>query len=112
MERSSDEIQWQEHKKEREEEVKKENEIEEEEKEGEEKKRMRIKVVLTRDELQWLILQLNQKEGVGLDQVLGEIQRSREKVEEGWKPSLESIMEIPEVPEMDIDDSLSLSLSL
>lgn len=100
MERSSDEIQWQEHKKEREEEVKQQKQ-DNEEKEGEENKRMRIKVMLTREELQWLILQLNQKEGVGLDQVLGEIQRSREKVEEGWKPSLESIMEIPEVPEMD-----------
>lgn len=100
MERSSDEIQWQGHKKEIEEEVKQQKQ-DNEEKEGEENKRMRIKVMLTREELQWLILQLNQKEGVGLDQVLGEIQRSREKVEEGWKPSLESIMEIPEVPEMD-----------
>ncbi|KAK4262895.1 hypothetical protein QN277_028390 [Acacia crassicarpa] len=96
MERSSDENRWQEQ--EEKEEVK-QKQVEEEDGEG--KKRMRIKVVLTREELQWLLLQLNQKQGIGLDQVLEEIQRSREKVEQGWKPSLESILEIPEVPEMD-----------
>ncbi|XP_028774857.1 uncharacterized protein LOC114731767 [Neltuma alba] len=95
MERSG-EIQWQEGG--GEEEVKQQKEGEEEDSEG--KKRVRVKIVLTKEELQWLILQLNQKQGMGLDQVLEEIQRSREKVE-AWKPSLESIMEIPEVPEMD-----------
>ncbi|KAI9108400.1 hypothetical protein K1719_020591 [Acacia pycnantha] len=101
MERSSDEIRWQEQEHEEKEEVKQKQVEGEEEEDGEGKKRVRIKVVLTREELQWLILQLNQKQGIGLDQVLEEIQRSRGKVEQGWKPSLESILEIPEVPEMD-----------
>ncbi|KAK4262896.1 hypothetical protein QN277_028391 [Acacia crassicarpa] len=101
MERSSDEIRWQGQEHEEKEQVKQKQVEEEEEEGGEGKKRVRIKVVLTREELQWLILQLNQKQAIGLDQVLEEIQRSREKAEQGWKPSLESIMEIPEVPEMD-----------
>lgn len=68
--------------------------------ESEGKKGVRIKVVLTKEELQWLMLRLKENEGVGVEQVLQEIQRSREKVE-AWKPSLESILEIPEVPDME-----------
>ncbi|BFG31956.1 hypothetical protein CerSpe_182300 [Prunus speciosa] len=62
---------------------------------------IRVKIVLTKEELEWLMLQLKDRGGKSLEDVLEEIQRSRAKVEEGWKPSLESIMECPEVNEMD-----------
>ncbi|TKY71030.1 hypothetical protein E2542_SST07325 [Spatholobus suberectus] len=59
-----------------------------------------MKVVLTKEELKWLMLQLNEKGGMRLEQMLVEIERGREKVG-GWKPSLERIMEAPEMLEMD-----------
>ncbi|KAL5719202.1 hypothetical protein ACHQM5_012013 [Ranunculus cassubicifolius] len=76
-------------------------EPEKEEKEG----GIRVKIVLRKDELELLMFQLNEKGGKGLEDVLREIEKSREKLEEDevkyWKPSLESIMEGPEVHEMD-----------
>ena len=67
-----------------------------------------MKVVLTKEELKWLILELNKKGeagGVRLEEMLEEIERGRreQKVEDemGWKPSLESILEAPELLEMD-----------
>ncbi|XP_057450079.1 uncharacterized protein LOC130741251 [Lotus japonicus] len=63
---------------------------------------LRMKIVLTKEELKWLMLQLNEKGGMKLEKVLGEIERGREiKVEGSWKPSLESIVEAPELPDMD-----------
>ncbi|KAH7510904.1 hypothetical protein FEM48_Zijuj11G0014400 [Ziziphus jujuba var. spinosa] len=53
-----------------------------------------------RGKLEWLMLQLKNKGGKSSEDVLEKIERSREKAE-GWKPSLESIMECPEVVEMD-----------
>lgn len=64
------------------------------------KKGVRVKVVVTKEELQWLILELSQKKRIGLEQVLQQIQRSRAKVE-GWRPSLDTILEIPELSDMD-----------
>lgn len=61
---------------------------------------IRVKIVLTKEELEWFMLQLKDKEGRKLEDVLVEIERGRGKVE-GWKPSLESIMENPELLEMD-----------
>lgn len=73
-----------------------EGQVEEaEEEEGIEKGGLKIKILLTREELEWLLLQLKEKGGKGLEEVLVEIERGRGK-NEGWKPSLESIMEIPE----------------
>lgn len=60
------------------------------------KTNMRLKVILTKEELEWLLLQLKFREGKNLEEFLGEIERNRGK----WKPSLESITERPEVPEM------------
>lgn len=60
-----------------------------------------MKVVLTKEELKWLILQLNEKRGMRVEEMLAQIERGREKVG-GWKPSLESILEAPEMLEMDI----------
>ncbi|KAL0312458.1 UNVERIFIED_CONTAM: hypothetical protein Sradi_5645100 [Sesamum radiatum] len=65
---------------------------------------MRVKVVLTKEELEWLMSQLkNTSEGTRrLEDVLGDIKRSREKISTttvAWKPSLDSIVESPEVPE-------------
>ncbi|CAN6578916.1 unnamed protein product [Malus baccata var. baccata] len=62
---------------------------------------IRVKIVLTKEELGWLMLQLKDSGGRNLEDVLQEIQKSRAKAIEGWKPSLESIMECPEVIEMD-----------
>nr|XP_043629695.1 uncharacterized protein LOC122600981 [Erigeron canadensis] len=71
--------------------------------------KMRVKLVLTKDELDWLLLQLKDKEGKSclLEDVLGKIEKSRSMNNNGkstttttiggWKPSLESIMETPEV---------------
>ncbi|KAK4381593.1 UNVERIFIED_CONTAM: hypothetical protein Scaly_2386700 [Sesamum calycinum] len=63
---------------------------------------MRVKVVLTKEELEWLMSQLKNTEGTRrLEDVLGDIKRSREKSSPtvAWKPSLDSIVESPEVPE-------------
>ncbi|KAL0393676.1 UNVERIFIED_CONTAM: hypothetical protein Slati_4333800 [Sesamum latifolium] len=66
---------------------------------------MRVKVVLTKEELEWLMSQLkNTSEGTRrLEDVLGDIKRSREKISStthaAWKPSLDSIVESPEVPD-------------
>jgi hypothetical protein len=58
-----------------------------------------MKIVLTKEELKWLIFQLNKKGGMKVEQVLEEIEKGRQKVE-GWKPSLESILEAPEMLEI------------
>ncbi|GFQ07715.1 hypothetical protein PHJA_002915500 [Phtheirospermum japonicum] len=60
---------------------------------------MRIKIVLTKEELEWLMVQLENKGGKKVEDVLDEIQRNREKSQVAWKPSLDSIIESPEVPE-------------
>ncbi|KAK4435473.1 hypothetical protein Salat_0710700 [Sesamum alatum] len=64
---------------------------------------MRIKVVLTKEELEWLMSQLKNTEGRRLEDVLGDIKRSRDNITTpttvAWKPSLDSIVESPEVPE-------------
>ncbi|KAG5070279.1 hypothetical protein JHK85_002656 [Glycine max] len=77
----------------------------EEERGGFVKNGLSMKVVLTKEELKWLILELKDKGGVRLEQMLEEIERGRreQKVEDemGWKPSLESILEAPELLEMD-----------
>lgn len=80
-------------------------EMEEKEKKG----GMRIKVVLRKEELEWLTEQIKEKGGKGLEELLEEIERGRrEKLENycsiqyssvSWKPSLESIMECPEIPD-------------
>lgn len=64
---------------------------------------MRVKIVVTKEELEWLMLQLDSKKGSGksLEDVLEEIEKSRGRADQCWKPSLESIMECPEVVEMD-----------
>ncbi|KAJ0666073.1 hypothetical protein HanPI659440_Chr17g0662861 [Helianthus annuus] len=60
---------------------------------------LRVKLVLTKDELEWLLLQMKKDQGKKLEQVLKEIERSRIRGESvaKWKPCLESIMESPEV---------------
>ncbi|PIN13786.1 hypothetical protein CDL12_13587 [Handroanthus impetiginosus] len=70
----------------------------EEEKSG----NMRIKIVLTKEELEWLMFELKNREGKRLEDLLVEIQRNREKSTNvaNWKPSLDSIVEGPE----DIED--------
>ncbi|XP_052210187.1 uncharacterized protein LOC127813308 [Diospyros lotus] len=64
---------------------------------------VRIKVVLTKEELEWLVFRLKEKGGMTrVEEVLGEIERGRSsspaagKAADGWKPSLESIMESPD----------------
>lgn len=75
---------------------------EEEEEVGEVKKAggSKVKILLTRSELEWLMMQLKENGERKLDDVLLEIGRQREREEEReqvWKPTLESIMEVPEV---------------
>ncbi|CAM8950527.1 unnamed protein product [Rhodiola kirilowii] len=65
---------------------------------------VRVKIVLTKEELQWLMMQLKSDGELRLENMLEEIERGRKKVVcdiGGWKPSLESIMETPEFLEMD-----------
>jgi len=68
-----------------------------------------MKVVLTKEELKWLILQLKEKKGVSLEEMVAEIERGREEKVEGWKPSLDSIMEAPEMLEMETIPTSSFS---
>ncbi|KAG6391063.1 hypothetical protein SASPL_148811 [Salvia splendens] len=63
--------------------------------------KVRVKIVLTKEELEWLMIELQQKQGKKIEDVLEEIRRSRERSSVGWKPSLDSIVEAP-VEEMDI----------
>ncbi|KAK2966517.1 hypothetical protein RJ640_019046 [Escallonia rubra] len=56
---------------------------------------LRVKIVLTREELEWLMLQLEENKEKRLEDALAEIERGRRKVL-GWRPSLESITESPE----------------
>ncbi|KAL8201014.1 hypothetical protein R6Q57_012353 [Mikania cordata] len=60
---------------------------------------MRVKLVLTKDELQWLLVQLKKDHGRKLEQLLQEIEKGRSTGESvtKWKPCLESIMETHEI---------------
>ncbi|XP_043698354.1 cilia- and flagella-associated protein 251-like [Telopea speciosissima] len=82
---------------------------EEEEAEEEEEKKdvgkggLRVKIVLTKEELEWLMFQLKEKEKEKgrkcLEDLLEELEEGRGRTE-AWKPSLESILESPEMLEM------------
>ncbi|XP_044485111.1 uncharacterized protein LOC123210692 [Mangifera indica] len=61
---------------------------------------LEVKIVRTKEELQWLMIHLKSNVGKRLEDVLAEIGRGRGKVE-AWKPYLESIMEGPETLEID-----------
>ncbi|KAJ9148068.1 hypothetical protein P3X46_030163 [Hevea brasiliensis] len=71
-------------------------------KESNEKGSLKVKIVLTKEELEWLMFQLKFNEGKKLEDVLQEIERERERAKvKSWKPSLESILESPEGLEME-----------
>lgn len=76
-------------------------EIEEEvlKSEEEKSKKMRIKIVLRKEEVEWLMFELQKTQGKKLEDVLQEIQRSRDQSAVPWKPSLDSIVETPELLE-------------
>ncbi|KAH0467382.1 hypothetical protein IEQ34_004620 [Dendrobium chrysotoxum] len=59
----------------------------------------KLTVVLTKPELDWLMLQLEQKPGkMSLEDLLAQmLEESERKEEERWRPVLESIMEVPEI---------------
>ena len=59
---------------------------------------VQVKIMLTKEELEWLMFQLKGNEGKKLEDVLQEIEkeRVRGKINGAWKPSLESIKESPE----------------
>ncbi|KAJ7010486.1 hypothetical protein D5086_000813 [Populus alba] len=57
---------------------------------------LKVKIVLTKEELEWLLFQLKVNGGKKLEDVLGEIERGRTMKAKTWKPSLESIVESPE----------------
>ena len=68
---------------------------------------MRVKMVMTKEELQWLRLQLSNREAgrngnnKSIEEVLLEIEKARKRVfAQSWKPSLSSISEVPELQEM------------
>jgi hypothetical protein len=66
---------------------------------------VKVKVLLTRAELEWLMAQLKNGEKK-LEEVLAEMGKEREREREkgrcdGWKPSLESIVELPELLSFD-----------
>ncbi|KAG6389227.1 hypothetical protein SASPL_150689 [Salvia splendens] len=55
--------------------------------------KVRVKIVLTKEELEWLMVELQQTQGKKIEDVLEEIRRSRERSSVGWKPSLDCIIE-------------------
>ncbi|XP_055821845.1 uncharacterized protein LOC129890298 [Solanum dulcamara] len=66
---------------------------------------MRIKMVLSKEELESLFVQLKLNEGKSLEEFLGEIEMERRirrenRKDSKWKPSLESIIESPKIQEM------------
>ncbi|KAF3333272.1 hypothetical protein FCM35_KLT00963 [Carex littledalei] len=64
---------------------------------------VKVKVLLTRGELEWLMAQLKNGEKK-LEEVLAEMGRERERGKgrcDGWKPALESIVECPELLSFD-----------
>ncbi|XP_019150999.1 PREDICTED: uncharacterized protein LOC109147798 [Ipomoea nil] len=68
-------------------------------------KSMRVKVVLTKEELEWLLFQLQIRGSGELQAFLGDLEMMRSRENKGlgmgaggWKPSLESITECPELP--------------
>ncbi|CAA0812088.1 Unknown protein [Striga hermonthica] len=60
---------------------------------------VRIKIVLTKEELEWLMLQLENRKGKKVEDVLNEIQRNRGKRHVVWRPSLDRITECHELDE-------------
>ncbi|XP_043718111.1 uncharacterized protein LOC122666066 [Telopea speciosissima] len=56
---------------------------------------LRVKIVLTKEELEWLMFQLKEKRGKNLEDLLEDLEKWRGRTE-AWKPSLECIMESPE----------------
>lgn len=68
---------------------------------------MKVKIVLSREELELLLLQLeNINDGMRFQDVLEDLQKGRlSGKNQPWKPSLESIMESPECLEMDRSSS-------
>ncbi|XP_020268722.1 uncharacterized protein LOC109844172 [Asparagus officinalis] len=69
-----------------------------------------VKILLTKRELEWLMLSLKEKGGRNLEDVLMESGREREREargrNQGWEPSLESIIEIPEAQSFDYNEDL------
>uniref|UniRef100_A0A1J3DVB9 Uncharacterized protein n=1 Tax=Noccaea caerulescens TaxID=107243 RepID=A0A1J3DVB9_NOCCA len=67
---------------------------------------MKVKIVLTRQELDMFLLQMNRSHGENLmmsKDVMVELEKRiiRTSSSMAWEPSLESIVECPEVQEMD-----------
>ncbi|WOK97193.1 hypothetical protein Cni_G05901 [Canna indica] len=59
----------------------------------------KVKILLTRKELEWLVLHLKEKREQRLEDVLeemGKLEIRSRKAGKGWKPSLESIVESPD----------------
>ncbi|GLU05965.1 hypothetical protein SLE2022_230370 [Rubroshorea leprosula] len=65
------------------------------------KSSVKVKIVVSKEELEVLLLKLKENGGKSLEEVLGEVEKVRSEKVAGWRPSLESIMEDPEGPEMD-----------
>ncbi|XP_074558068.1 uncharacterized protein LOC141813966 [Curcuma longa] len=64
----------------------------------------KVKILLTRKELEWLVLHLKKNGEQKLEDVLMEMEMEKERGKgkgKGWKPTLESIVEIPEVQIID-----------
>lgn len=76
--------------------------VEEQEASGFEKGTLRVKILVNKEELDWLLNQLREKGGKRLEDVLMEIKKGRGRGE-GWKPSLESITEIPEAHAVEVN---------
>lgn len=75
----------------------------EQEEVGFEKGAIRVKILVNKEELEWLLTQLRDRKGAKrLEDILVEIRRGRGRAQ-GWKPSLESIKESPEVHTVEVN---------
>lgn len=94
------------HNPQRREERQQEEEERQQREEGNEGSNVRVKVVVTKEELKWLMFELGNRGGKKLEDILAEIERGRSEKsgdELGWKPSLERILESPDEVVYQID---------
>ncbi|EOY25027.1 hypothetical protein QUC31_009065 [Theobroma cacao] len=67
---------------------------------------IKVKIVLTKEELELFLLKLkNNNGGKSFEDLLAEMEKARSGKADSWRPSLESIMEVDDPEELEMDRS-------